>query len=271
MSNAVPPKDRVNQLCETRHGTFLYNKNDNTIGKTLAYYGEHAQVEIELLAQIVKPGDTVIEAGGNIGTHTVPLSRMVGNTGVVYSFEAQRILFQMLCANLALNDIRNVYAYNWAVGSRDGATHVPEIPYDSVTNMGGYSITQNRLGKESVPLVALDSFVKDKQIKRVALIMADIEKMEIDLLRGAMFTIRDHRPVIYMESHDGTPEGGECIRLLRAWGYRVWRHFAHTHNPNNFAGKTEMVMDKNYAAHNILAVPTQMNLECTKNLNELGV
>ncbi len=256
----------LNTLTEARHGYFIYNKNDAVIGKCVAQYGEYAELEIALLASFVKPGDVVVEAGGNIGTHTVPLARMVGERGKVISFEAQRVLFQMLCANLALNSITNVFAYHHAVGQEDGVIYVPDIPYTEEANMGAYSIRKHK-GKEPVPLVTLDAFLQRRHDERIALIVADVEKMEPELLKGARRIIREHQPIIYMECHNNTPEGEETLRLLHGWDYRVFRHVADNHNPANYAGRQEKLIAT--AAHNIIAVPPHRELECTQSLREI--
>jgi FkbM family methyltransferase len=48
---------------------------------------------------------TVLEVGANIGVFTVPLARFVHPGGRVIAFEPQRIMYQMLCGNLALNAV----------------------------------------------------------------------------------------------------------------------------------------------------------------------
>ncbi len=81
----------------------LFNHHDAYVGRSLALYGEYGPLEAALFAQIVKPGMWVVEAGANIGAHTVHLSRLAGDTGRVIAFEPQRLTFQTLCANVALN------------------------------------------------------------------------------------------------------------------------------------------------------------------------
>lgn len=257
--------DDLNILCEAKHGRYLYNRHDTIVGKCLEYYGEFAEGEIELFQQFVKPGDIVIEAGANIGTHTIPLARMVGNSGEVHSFEAQRILFQTLCANLALNSITNVYAHNKAVGAENGSIAVPDIPYQASTNMGAYSLKDERYKrKELVELIALDNLLPDR---RVAFIMADIERMELELLKGAQKIITTHQPIIYLENDPKFPESEEVNDLLKLWNYRIYRHVVHNHNPDNYNKKVEPILST--AAYNILAVPAHRTLSSTESMQEL--
>src|ERR1700759_4504087 len=86
-----------------RHGGFMFNRNDAYIGRSLDLYGEWCDFEIQLLSRFINPGDTVVDVGANIGTHTVAFANLVGAGGVVPAFEPQRRLFQMLSGNVALN------------------------------------------------------------------------------------------------------------------------------------------------------------------------
>src|SRR3954463_13800131 len=102
-----------NQLAEVAGGYCLYNVHDLYIGRSIAVYGEYAGLETGLLAGLCGAGDVVIDVGGNIGTHSVALARKVGRTGRVLAFEPQRLVFQTLCANVALNSLENIDCY-WA-------------------------------------------------------------------------------------------------------------------------------------------------------------
>ena len=52
-----------------RHGTFLYNTNDGFIGRALDLYGQWCEGELELLGQVVQPGDVVLDVD-EVSTHT---------------------------------------------------------------------------------------------------------------------------------------------------------------------------------------------------------
>ena len=102
-----------NELKLCRSGPMIYNKNDAFIGRALQKYGEFSWSEMEIFQQIVKPEMTVIDAGANIGTHTVEFSKMAR---FVMAFEPQRVCFQTLNANLALNNCVNVRTFQAAIG-----------------------------------------------------------------------------------------------------------------------------------------------------------
>src|SRR5437868_835956 len=91
------------RLKRCREGAMLYNTNDTYIGRALDTYGEISRGEVELFQHVVQPSTTAVEVGANIGVHTIVLARLVGPQGRVVAFEPQRIVFQMLCANVALN------------------------------------------------------------------------------------------------------------------------------------------------------------------------
>jgi FkbM family methyltransferase len=111
-----------------KHGLFMYNRNDAFVGRGLDLYGEWCEFEINLLRLFIRPGDIVIDAGANIGTHTVAFANMVGPTGVVHAFEPQRRNFLMLAGNVAINGLDNVFCHQSAVGDTLGQIRLPPLP-----------------------------------------------------------------------------------------------------------------------------------------------
>ena len=79
-----------------RHGTFMYNVHDQAVGRSLELYGEWCEGELNVLAQLIKPGELVLDVGTYIGTHTIFFSKQVGDAGYVIAFEPQRLAFQTL-------------------------------------------------------------------------------------------------------------------------------------------------------------------------------
>jgi FkbM family methyltransferase len=226
------PFVEFNRQKACRYGQLLYNINDRYIGRSLDLYGEFSEGEVELFRQIVQPGQLVVEVGANIGTHTVFLAQQVGAAGMVLAFEPQRILFQVLCANLALNSIPNVRCLQQAVGAAAGTIAVPWIDYMSENNFGALSLCDGQVG-EPVDLVTLDSF----NLPACSLLKIDVEGMELDVLQGAVNLIERLKPILYVENNN--PEkSAALIQYIDALGYNMHWHWPFYYSPNNFFGNT---------------------------------
>ena len=81
---------------ETRHGIFTIFNEDELVGLSLATYGEYSEGEVEVFRKVLKPGDVAIDIGANIGALTIPMARLVGETGRVYAFEASAANAELL-------------------------------------------------------------------------------------------------------------------------------------------------------------------------------
>jgi len=232
-----------NQLQSCRHGTFLYNRNDLYIGRSLELYGEWSEGEVALFQPLIRPGDVVVEVGANIGTHTVFFAKAVGATGSVLAIEPQRIVFQTLCANLALNSITNVHSYAIALGEAPGFAQIPALDYHQLNNYGGVSLSQKATGEqavgESVQIATLDSFV----IPQCRLLKIDVEGMELEVLKGATETIQRCQPILYIEN-DRKDKANALIQHLVALGYALYWHCPPIFNPENFYQNPSNVFGK---------------------------
>jgi FkbM family methyltransferase len=241
-----------NQPADCRHGTLLFNRNDRYIGKSLELYGEFSEGEIELFRQIVQPGAVVVEVGANIGTHTLFFARHVGHAGAVIAFEPQRLVFQCLCANMALNSVTNVQCRQQAVGAAPGEIRVPTLDPSREQNYGGLSLEggpplQASHQGESTPLVTIDSL----NLARCALIKVDVEGMERAVLEGSAKTIARCVPLLYVEN-DRREKAAELVRTIDGFGYAMYWHVPPLFNPKNFRQN----------ATNVFANTVSINMLC---------
>jgi FkbM family methyltransferase len=214
----VLPADGFNRVVATECGPILYNRHDQYVGGSLAKYGEFSHGEAVAFDRLVPAGGVVLEGGANIGAHTVRLSRRVGPRGVVLAAEPQRIVFQTLCANLALNSCANVYAMQCGLGAATGSILVPHLPPDEPCNFGGLSLV-GATGGERVPLRRID----DLGMPACHFLKLDVEGMEVEALAGAAETVRAFRPVLFVEN-DRRERSVELVSLLISWRYRVYWH-----------------------------------------------
>jgi FkbM family methyltransferase len=227
----------------------LYNPQDIYIGRSLDLYGEFSEGEIEVFQQIVRPDDVVVEVGANIGAHTIWLAKATSAGGAVMAFEPQRLAFQTLCANLALNSIMNTLAFQEAVGREAGSIVVPIFDPNIPGNFGGVGLGAYETGDE-VPVVRLDEY----DLPRCRLLKVDVEGMELDVLQGAREMIERCSPVLYVEN-DRPEKSAELVRYIAALGYELYWHKPPLFNPDNFAGNRENVFGNIQSINMLCTLP----------------
>lgn len=239
----------TNQLQRVRQGVMLYNPRDRYVGRSIDLYGEYSNEEAVLFKSLLREGAVVLDIGAHIGPHTLVLAGTVGRRGAVLAFEPQRVLFQMLCANTALNNHTHVYCYHAAVGSHNGSLFVPELDYTAENNFAGLSLGGHRQG-EKVSLMTVD----DLALQRCDFMKIDVEGMELDVLQGAEKTIERFKPVLYVED-DRKEKSADLVACLESLGYDIYRHRPPLFNPDNFKA----------CAENVFKGIVSMNLLCFHN------
>ena len=241
------PPIRVRQC---RHGAMLYHLNDAYVGRSLDVYGEYSELEAQLFCHILRPGMTAIDVGANIGAFTVPMARAVFPGGAVVAIEPQRALHQMLCANAALNGLRNVRALQAGAGRAQGRAVAPRIDLMVPRNFGAFALTESGVG-EVVDIVSIDALgLTDCHFMKI-----DVEGTEAAVVHGAAETIARCRPILYVENAyaDKSPA---LIEQLLALNLRLYRHVPPLFNHDNFFAHHQDIFNR-VASYNMLCVPRE--------------
>ena len=193
------------------------------------------------------------QAGGaHIGAHSLFFARRVGAKGLVFGFERQRLLFQHLCGNAALNGLVNVVAF-WAVlGEKSGAMRPPEIDPAKPDNLGGRAIDAGTPGSMQVSVMTLDGL----KLPRCRPIKIDAEGMERAVVQGGIETIRRHRLFLYVENNK-QKRSAALIGAIGDLGYRLYWHFSPYFRPGNFNKRAENAFP-NTADPNMLCLPVEV-------------
>jgi FkbM family methyltransferase len=260
---APPPllEDGQLRLRRCREGLMLYYASDQYVGRPLDLYGEAHGIELDFLGQAVKPGQTVVDLGANIGAHALAFARMTGPAGAVVAVEPQPEAFRLLCANLALNRVGHVRPLHAAAAADAGFIRVPVLDYAEPGNYGGVELGGGT-GAE-VATIALDSLA----LPACHLVKIDVEGMENEALDGAARTIARHRPLLYVEN-DREARSRELIERLGRLGYRLWWHVTPLFNPHNHFGEAENVFGE-LISINLLGVPEERRID-VRNLRAVA-
>lgn len=222
------------KIADTRYGRQLYFDNDVYVAPLLTKYGEYNYGETDLFTQFLRSGDTAVDAGANIGCHTLALARFVGPTGMVLAFEPQRPVYDCLCGTCALNELWHVNTYLCALGDERGMTKVPFMRYTEPESFGGAAV--GGLVGHDVPIVPLDDF----DLPALHFVKIDVEGHEAHVLRGARETIHRHRPFLYVEN-DRKQNSVEVIETLLGYEYDLYLHVPPLFYPKNFNGCDENI------------------------------
>jgi len=193
----LPPANVI----DTASGKYLLLATRDLISTKLYQTGvwEPFTTHIAKLFLAARPSNgIVIDAGANLGAFAVSLGQALAADMTMHCFEAQRIVFYQLCANVVLNRFANVHPYNIALGSAADWIDVPVPDYANDQNVGGVSLSaevrglRNELAtdkigsaSEKVEMRTLDSF----GFTEVRLLKIDVEGMEWDVLQGAKETL----------------------------------------------------------------------------------
>lgn len=246
---ASQPASRV---VRTAFGPMIVPTYDTVVGRCLLLYGEWAFAEMALLGPLLREGDVVVDCGAHIGAHSLFFARRVDTKGLVFSFEPQRLLFQHLCGNAALNGFSNVVAFWAALGEKSGAMRPPEIDPAKPENLGGRAMDAGTPGSMQVPVMTLDGL----KLPRCRLIKIDAEGMERAVIQGGTETIRRHRPLLYVENNK-QDRSAALIGAIGDLGYRLYWHFSPYFRPGNFNKRAENAFP-NTADPNMLCLPVEV-------------
>ena len=160
---------------------------------------------LKLYTKIIKPGDTVLDIGANIGAHTLPLARLVGDKGRVISFEPTKYAIEKMSANIQLNkDLSDRITVNQLMLVADENEKLESEIYSSWPLFEtGKMVHPEHLGKlmNTIGAIAmtLDQALNCLKIKKIDFVKIDVDGHEYSVLNGGKETLLTHRPQILME------------------------------------------------------------------------
>jgi len=186
--------------------------------------------ELRVVRYLVKPGDSVIDIGANIGIYTKIFSELIGPNGCVYSIEPFPSTFEILCYNIKKLHLDNVEPINVAVSDSEAIVTMA-LPYDSSGAEMHYRayIAKDRADEvkeqTSVQAITIDSrFISTAET--ISFIKCDVEGHEPACIKGAAKFLAQSQTAwlieVSGEPDDENSTAHNVFKILQDRGYSAW-------------------------------------------------
>lgn len=212
--------------------------------------------EVKLLKSVFAPHHTFVDVGGNIGVFSLIAAKRL-TRGQVHTFEPSSYHLEKLRANLRLNKFDNVRVHPVALSNQSQSSKLyfppPEASFLTNTGMASqFCFDQPPSKTEEITCVRLDDYRELISLHRVDVIKIDVEGAEMDVLSGAIETIRTFRPHVVMEINlDHLRRAGRSAReVIDYWNALSYKIFIISHDADL------------YPIHSVADFASHQNIYC---------
>jgi FkbM family methyltransferase len=187
------------------------------------YFGLDVEPK-KALYDSIHDGMHVFDIGTNIGETLLNFAKL-NPSGINYGFEPVPFLYEKAKQNIELNQFENISLHNLALSDTPASLFF-ELPsnrnYGSI-NMSTRSTNQSK----QVKAVTFDQFVTDNKIEKVDFLKIDVEGFEYKVIQGAVNTISNRKPVLFIELIDdylkkNGNSAAQLVQNLSVLGYNVY-------------------------------------------------
>ena len=188
-------KHRLLNLVTPTHGTKtamlgtarIEVQLDDYIGRTI-FMGCYEPHNTRLLRTVLRPGDTFVDVGANIGYFSLLAAQLVGPKGAVYAFEPFAQNFADLEKNVERNGYLNVKCFGLGCSDTSEPTFISQIdqrlfPNRTATMVVGPGAPDHVT--EKVDNVRLDNFLLGQNVSAIRCMKIDTDGWDHKVLLGA--------------------------------------------------------------------------------------
>ena len=187
----------------------------------------------KIIKHFVSSGDVVFDIGANVGYFTLSCSKLVGENGRIYSFEAIPETAEVLEKNCRLNSLKNITLYKKAVSDKTEKTTflIPEQGNNHTMASMVWHKKDHSVKKVPVDTIAIDL---DTELSKLSpsFIKIDVEGAEAFVLNGMVSMLRKNSPIVFLECSEIGRE--ESWKLLTSLGYSCHKASIPLQKLNNF-------------------------------------
>lgn len=149
----------------------------------------------------------IIDAGAFTGDTAIPLSEITEKN--VFAFEPFKDSYDLLVKNIEDNNINNIIPINKSLGDLNG-NRTLYLSGENVQGITNDPAIRKHDKEIVVEEITVDKFVKENALN-VGLISVDVEGAELDLLKGAIETIKEQKPILTISIYHKASDFFEII------------------------------------------------------------
>ncbi|HIA06024.1 MAG TPA: FkbM family methyltransferase [Flavobacteriales bacterium] len=181
----------------------LHPKLDKGLESILYYHGSYELGTLDLISKCLKPGDTFIDVGANIGLFSIYLSKNCPGINIC-AFEPLESTFTILEQNIEINQCANIKTFPYALGITNDTGKITEnleLSRGSASMVGAE--TSGRY-EQMVHVQTLNDFVVKEGVDNIGLLKIDVEGWEQQVLLGAGDLLGKRDAPIWVVEHNNT-------------------------------------------------------------------
>ena len=215
--------------------------------------------DLEWVESILSDGDVLIDIGANAGIYTLSSSKVVGEKGLVYSFEPNPVCVNLVEKSIKLNNLNNIVLIPEAISNTEGtqelvlyaASDHNHIKFSDQSSVVSKSTV---IGTAKIKVTTLDNYFANKKLSKLDIIKIDAEGYEKFVLQGGAEIIKQFKPKLILEINERLflPNGyttEDLLNVLECMDYSIFRL-----RQNKLVRLTEADFGNREKSFNIIAV-----------------
>jgi len=229
---------RTNKLCyfETLTGNYFLPadaKCDN-VANTIINNEVFEKEVVDIAYKYIKEDTVVLDIGANFGQMSILFSKKVGKHGLVYSFDADDFVYEILNKNICANNMQDIIKPIFgAVHNIENETlYFPHQDFIEFGAYGSYGINYNTKEGRPVKSLTIDSL---NITQPISFMKIDIQGGDLQAMQGAAKTIEKNRmPILFEYEYHFEERFNLCFQDYVDFANKINYKFVKVLNGHNF-------------------------------------
>lgn len=235
-----------------------YPSGNDHVAKALFYFGAFDPWIVRTMKLLSGSGSIVCDVGANLGDTSLPLSRHVGNNGMVYCFEPLPENLKRLRNNISVNRYTNLSVCPFALTESRRPIIIEEI--SGQPGMAQIVPTPTAGRTFQVDGLSLDEWMESNNVRAIDVCKLDVQGHELNVMQGASRALQTKALHSVIFEHEGNVSTDEPI-----FSYFIANDYVIFRIENRLFTNVYSLMSSMPQARrtrDFVAVPRQSKLHC---------